>query len=80
MRAVFSPLLSEAILSRASKATFAGAFWGPACRQFAEDWDGTGLDARWVDSAALRSAWSQETPVYGSALPLQAAWLATYGL
>jgi asparagine synthetase B (glutamine-hydrolysing) len=76
MRAVFSPLLSEAILSRQSKATFGRVFWGPESRQFARDWDGTGVAARWVDAEALRAAWAAPVPVFGAALPLHAAWLA----
>jgi hypothetical protein len=78
MRALFSPLLDDTILSRVSKATFAGVYWGPASRQFAEDWDGTGIPVRWVDVDALRAAWRAPTPVYGTALPLHAAWLATH--
>jgi asparagine synthase (glutamine-hydrolysing) len=78
MRALFSPLLDDTVLSRVSKATFAGVHWGPASRQFAEDWDGTGVPARWVDADALRAAWCAPTPVYGAALPLQAAWLVTH--
>jgi asparagine synthase (glutamine-hydrolysing) len=77
MRAVFSPLLSETVLTRTSKATSGGVFWGPASRQFAEEWDGTGLDERWVHHEALRAAWRQAGPVYGAALPLHAAWLAS---
>ncbi len=77
MRAVFSPLLSDSILSRHSKATFGDVFWGPESRRFAQDWDGSGLDGRWVDSEALRAAWSEPRPAYGAALPLHAAWLAT---
>ncbi len=76
MRAVFATLLSDDILSRSSKATFGAVFWGPASRQFAKDWDGGGIDASWVVPEALRAAWSAPTPVYGAALPLQAAWLA----
>jgi asparagine synthase (glutamine-hydrolysing) len=79
MRAVFSPLLSDDVLRRVSKATFAGVFWGPASREFAAEWDGAGLDARWVDADTLRAAWLEPTPVYGSALPLHAAWLARHG-
>jgi asparagine synthase (glutamine-hydrolysing) len=76
---VFSPLLSDDVLRRVSKATFAGVFWGPASREFAAEWDGAGLDARWVDADTLRAAWLEPTPVYGSALPLHAAWLARHG-
>jgi asparagine synthase (glutamine-hydrolysing) len=78
MSAVFSPLLDEAVLGRVSKATFGGVFWGPATRHFADKWDGTGLDPRWVDTEALRAAWRAPVPVYGAALPLHAAWLATH--
>jgi asparagine synthase (glutamine-hydrolysing) len=76
MRTVFSSLLSDDILSRGSKATFGAVFWGPASRQFANDWDGSGVDPAWVLPEALRSAWKAPRPVYGAALPLQAAWLA----
>ncbi len=76
MRSVFSTLLSDDILSRSSKATFGAVFWGPASRQFANDWDGGGLDPAWILPEALRSAWRSPTPVYGAALPLHAAWLA----
>ncbi len=76
MKAVFSPLLNDAILSRRSKATFGDVFWGPESRQFAKNWDGNGLDPRWVEADALRTAWLEPRPVYGAALPLQAAWLA----
>jgi Asparagine synthase len=76
MRAVFSTLLSDDILTRSSKATFGAAFWGPASRQFAKEWDGGGVDPAWVVPDALRAAWSAQRPVYGAALPLQAAWLA----
>jgi asparagine synthase (glutamine-hydrolysing) len=78
MRALFSSLLDDTILSRVSKATFGGVYWGPASREFAEDWDGTGVPVRWVDVEALRAAWRAPTPVYGTALPLHAAWLATH--
>ena len=61
--------------ARVSKASFGGVFWGPESRRFAEEWDGTGLADELVDGAALRTAWRAPVPVYGSALPLQAAWL-----
>jgi hypothetical protein len=76
MRAVFSTLLSDDILSRRSKATFGAVFWGPATREFANDWDGGGINPEWVVPEALRAAWTAPTPVYGAALPLHAAWLA----
>lgn len=79
MMALFADLLPDPVLSRISKASFGGVFWGPASRRFAEEWDGTGLDDGLVDPAALRRAWLAPVPVYGSALPLHAAWLSTRG-
>lgn len=75
MTSLFSELLPEALLSRRSKASFGAVFWGPASRQFAEGWDGTGIDTDLVDPERLRAAWLAPVPVYGSALPLHAAWL-----
>jgi len=75
MTTLFSDVLPGPILSRTSKATFGGVFWGPASRAFAEAWDGTGLDSELIDAEALRQAWMAPVPVYGSALPLHAAWL-----
>jgi hypothetical protein len=68
-------VLPSPVLARTSKATFGGVFWGPVARRFARQWDGTGLSADLVDAEALRRAWLEPVPVYGSALPLQAAWL-----
>jgi len=76
MSALFGDVLPEPVLSRTSKASFGGVFWGPDSRRFAETWDGTGLDPDLVDAEALRREWRSPVPVYGSALPLHAAWLA----
>ncbi|MHB1582436.1 MAG: asparagine synthase-related protein [Acidimicrobiales bacterium] len=76
MVSLFSSVLRPEILTRTSKATFGDVFFGEAARAFAREWDATGLDPAWVDPAALRVAWAERPPVYGSALPLQAAWLA----
>jgi Asparagine synthase len=75
MTALFSDVLPGPVLARISKATFGGVFWGPKARSFAHQWDGTGLSGDLVDAEALRRAWLAPVPVYGSALPLQAAWL-----
>jgi asparagine synthase (glutamine-hydrolysing) len=76
MTAVFGDLLPPSVLTRTGKATFGNVFWGPESRQFARDWDGRGLPEALVDPDRLRQAWLQDRPVYASALPLQAAWLA----
>lgn len=75
MTALFSDLLAPAILTRATKASFGGVFWGPASRQFARTWTGEGFDPSLVEVERLRAAWLAPTPVAGSALPLHAAWL-----
>ncbi len=75
MTSLFSDVLPGPVMARTSKASFGGVFWGPACRSFADEWDGTGLSSELVDPEALRRAWQAPVPVYGSALPLHAAWL-----
>jgi hypothetical protein len=75
MTALFSDVLPGPVLSRTSKASFGGVFWGPASRTFAEQWDGSGLSSDLVDRSALRQAWLEPVPAYGAALPLQAVWL-----
>jgi asparagine synthetase B (glutamine-hydrolysing) len=79
MTALFEELLPGPVLSRTSKATFAGVFWGPESRRFAEEWQGEGFETDLVDPVALRRAWLETTPVYGSALPIHAAWLYRHG-
>jgi asparagine synthase (glutamine-hydrolysing) len=75
MTALFSGVLPDPILTRVSKATFGGVFWGPASRSFAQEWNGSGLGDDLVDTDALRREWLEPVPVYGAALPLHAAWL-----
>jgi asparagine synthase (glutamine-hydrolysing) len=73
----FGDLLPAAVARRTSKAVFTEAFWGPDSRDFANGWDGTGLDPSLVDPEALRSHWLRPRPDMRSATPLQAAWLAS---
>ncbi len=75
MSTLFSGVLPGPILARTSKATFGGVFWGPASRTFAHEWDGATFERDLVDPDALRQEWLAPVPVYGSAIPLQAAWL-----
>lgn len=77
MTSLFANVLPGPILTRVSKASFGGVFWGPESRRFAEEWDGTGLPLDMINPDALRSAWLAPVPVYGAALPLQAAWLSS---
>ena len=75
MRAVFGGLLPDETVSRLSKATFDGVFWGPHARAFAEEWDGRGFDPELVDPEALRAEWRKASPHAGASMLLQAAWL-----
>jgi len=75
MSTLFSEVLPGPILARTSKATFGGVFWGPASRDFAQEWDGSTFPTDLVDPEALRQEWLATVPVYGAAIPLQAAWL-----
>ena len=64
------------ILTRKTKASFVDVFWGPRTREFAQNWDGTGVDADLVDVEALRKEWCSERPDFRSTLLLQSAWLS----
>lgn len=77
MRAVFGGELPDAVLARTSKATFTLAYLGEATREFARDWDGSGVPHDLVDAEALRTAWVSERPPGPTGLLLQSAWLAS---
>lgn len=76
LQGLVGDLLPDAILDRRSKALFNTAYFGPASREFASAWDGSGLDPELVDAEALRSEWLSATPSALSFLPMQAAWHA----
>nr|WP_281386462.1 asparagine synthase-related protein [Jiangella mangrovi] len=76
MRILFGHLLPEAILSRASKASFDRAYMGEPTREFARTWDGSGVDTALVDPEALRASWLSDRPSTLSGTLLQQAWLS----
>ncbi|PZF85491.1 asparagine synthase-related protein [Jiangella anatolica] len=76
MRVLFADLLPEAVLSRASKASFDRAYLGEPTREFARTWDGSGVDTTLVDPDVLRSAWLSDRPSTLSGTLLQQAWLS----
>jgi hypothetical protein len=78
-RLLFGGLLPEAVISRPDKARFPYAYFRTPTREFARGWSGEGLDPELVDPDALRDAWLSLLPNGSSALPLQAAWLASAG-
>jgi asparagine synthetase B (glutamine-hydrolysing) len=78
-RLVFGGLLPEAVISRPDKARFPYAYFRTPSTEFARSWSGEGLDPELVDADAIRVAWLSLLPNGSSALPLQAAWLASAG-
>lgn len=76
MRELFGDLLPEALVARRSKASFDAAFVAGPARQFAQEWDGAGVDPSLVDQARLAATWRDERPDPRSLLLLQQARLA----
>jgi hypothetical protein len=76
-RSIVGDLLSSEILTRRSKATFAGAFWTGRARAFAECWDGCGVNHDSVDVDLLRAQWLLPEPNAHSFQQLHRAWLAS---
>ena len=75
MRALFSDILPDEIMTRTSKALFNRAFITDVSRSFARSWDGSGVDEEIVDVDVLRSSWLSEWPPAPSWGLIQAAWL-----
>jgi asparagine synthase (glutamine-hydrolysing) len=79
MRTLFGDLLPAEIIERPSKAVFGGAVWRQGARDFAEAWDGSGVDHRYVDAERLAAQWREEHPVFHSWSLLHSAWAAAQG-
>lgn len=79
MRALFSDVLPEPVLTRSTKASFNNAYSGEATREFARSWDGSGVDPEFVDVEALRQVWLSERPTMATGQLLHSAWLASQG-
>lgn len=76
MRMLFGDVLPDEICRREQKAEFGGVAVGQTCREFIAGWNGDGVDPSVVDVEAFRSAVSEDVPVYGVQMLLQAIWLA----
>lgn len=74
---LFGGLLPPEILHRQSKAEFVRTAFGPHSRDFADGWDGGGVDQSLVDPQALGHEWQSVRPHAGTLPLLQAAWLAS---
>lgn len=77
MRALFSDVLPREALIRSTKASFNMAHTGGVTMEFAQGWDGTGVDPTLVDVDRLRQVWLSDQPTMTSGLLLQSAWLAS---
>jgi asparagine synthase (glutamine-hydrolysing) len=77
MRSLFGDLLPDELLARDDKARFHYAYFREPSRAFARAYRGGGLDLELVDPEVLRATWLALMPHGASALPLQAAWLAS---
>ncbi len=77
MAALFGDLLPSAVLQRTSKATFERAVFTECGREFAAQWDGSGVDLDLVDPEVLRDIWLSDQPDGGTMVLMQQAWLAS---
>ncbi len=77
MRALFSGILPEDVISRSTKGRFSTPFWSSFSRRFVGDWNGEGVDPVIVDPDVLRREWSKPVPIACSSTLLQTAWLAS---
>jgi asparagine synthase (glutamine-hydrolysing) len=77
MTHLFGDLLPCSVLQRTSKATFERAVFTERGREFAAQWNGSGVDPDLVDPEALRNIWLSDQPDGGTMVLMQQAWLAS---
>ncbi|PZS33836.1 MAG: hypothetical protein DLM61_04550 [Pseudonocardiales bacterium] len=77
MTHLFGDLLPRAVLQRTSKATFERAVFTERGRDFAAQWNGSGVDPDLVDPEVLRDIWLSDRPDGGTMVLMQQAWLAS---
>jgi asparagine synthase (glutamine-hydrolysing) len=75
-RLLCGDLLPEEVLRRTSKASFNRQLFGPATRDFAESWDGSGVDNALIDPEHLRREWLADVPDGRTLGLLHQAWLS----
>ncbi|RMB77395.1 hypothetical protein AYK61_13815 [Rhodococcus sp. SBT000017] len=77
MELLVGGLLPAEVMKRTSKASFTPSLWNGESREFARDWDGTGLDETIVRPEIVRAEWLREDPGVHSLCLLQQAWLSS---
>lgn len=78
-KALFGDVLPMPVVLRRSKASFNNVYTGPATREFARTWDGSGVDPELVDVDGLRRVWLSDRPTMATGQLLHSAWLAQQG-
>ena len=76
MDELFGDVLPREVTHRTTKAVFSEAFFGPYAREFAQRWNGKGLDTSLVDPQRLRDTWLGPEFDARSGSALQGAWAA----
>lgn len=79
-RRLVGDLLPDAVISRPTKASFNSARWGADEIDFANRWDGSGIDPEWVNRELLRTDWLSGRPSSAGAFLMQVAWSAHHRL
>lgn len=79
LQALFGELLPTSLLTRTSKAGGGQIYWSEPRREFAQSWDGSGVNSELVDPDELRAVWLSERPSPLTGLLIQSAWLNANG-
>jgi asparagine synthase (glutamine-hydrolysing) len=79
IRALFGAFIPEALIARSDKAYFTRAHWHLQTRNFARQWDCSGLPRHLIEADVLKRTWTETEPDVRSGLLLHQAWLAHSG-
>ncbi|MDI9894210.1 asparagine synthase-related protein [Rhodococcus sp. IEGM 1381] len=78
MQLLVGDLLPPEVVTRTSKASFTPSLWNGESREFAQEWDGTGLDESLVRPDIVKREWLGSDPTVHSLSLLQQAWLHSH--
>jgi len=68
--------IAPEVVARRPKAHFLEVFFRAQTREFIREWDGSGVDERYVDVDALRRVWSTWPIPFRTATLVQQVWLS----